>query len=419
MDLRGFLKKEVVIQKEVSPVLEMAKILHENPERTIFFEKCNGSKLKAVGNLCPTRDRLCSALGTTKEDYIRRVLEAVENPVEPILSDDRSCYAMNEKGLNALPILHHFKGDGGKFITSGMVIAKDPEYGRNVSVHRLQVLDDRHLAIRLVERHLYLYHQRAEEKGKPLEVAIAIGVHPAVLFSSAYSVPLGYDEFRLASSLQGEPLELTKCKTVDLEVPSTSEVVIEGRMLPGVRVDEGPFVDITGTYDIVRKQPMIEITNISHRKDAIYHALLSSGREHRVFMGMPREPKIYAEVSKVAKVRNVCLTDGGVNWLHGVVSIKKKSEGDGRKATAAALEAHPSMKHVIIVDEDIDIFDPREVEFALATRFQGDKNVVMLKDVKGSSLDPSATDEGKTTKLGLDATKTLGREKDFERAKFD
>ncbi|MFQ5816058.1 MAG: UbiD family decarboxylase [Candidatus Hydrothermarchaeaceae archaeon] len=418
MDLRGFLKKEIVIKREVSPYLEMAKILHENPEKTVFFEKCNGGGLKAVGNLCPTRERLCSALGTDKGGYIGRVLEAVGRPVAPILSDDESCLEVKEKGLSALPILHHFKGDAGKFITSGMVIAHDPEHGRNVSVHRLQVLDEKHVAIRLVERHLYMYHQRAEREGRPLDVAISIGVHPAVLFAASYSVPLGRDEFKLASSFLGGPLELTKCETVDLEVPAMSEVVIEGRMLPGKRVDEGPFVDITGTYDVIRKQPVIEITKISHKKDAIYHALLPSGGEHRMFMGMPREPKIYAEVSKVAKASNVCLTEGGVNWLHGVVSIKREIEGDSRNAINAALKAHPSMKQVVIVDDDIDVFEPRDVEFAIATRFQGHKDLVLIKDAKGSSLDPSAED-GRTTKLCIDATKNLGREKDFEKAAFD
>ncbi|MEE8167615.1 MAG: UbiD family decarboxylase [Candidatus Hydrothermarchaeales archaeon] len=415
MDLKGFLKKEIVIKGEVSPYLEMAKILHENPEKTVFFENCKDSSLKAVGNLCPTRERLCSALGTDKGGYIGRVLEAVGKPVEPILSDDESCHEVKEKGLSALPILHHFKGDAGKFITAGIVIARDPEYGRNVSVHRFQVLDEEHVAIRLVERHLYLYHKKAEENGKPLEVAIALGVHPLVLYSASYSVPLGYDEFRLASALLDKPLELAKCKTVDLKVPSSAEIVIEGRILPNERVEEGPFVDITGTYDIARQQPVVEISCVSHRKNAIYHALLPSSKEHKIFMGMPREPSIYAGVAKVAKASNVCLTEGGANWLHGVVAIEKQGDEDARKAIAAAFEAHPSMKHVVIVDEDIDIFDSTDVELALATRFQADRDITMFKNVKGSSLDPSAHNSI-TTKVGLDATKPLDKKGTFERA---
>jgi UbiD family decarboxylase len=249
-------------------------------------------------------------------------------------------------------------------------------------------------------------------------VAIAIGVHPAVLFASSYSVPPGYDEFRLASSLLGKPLELVRCRDVGLEAPAHAEIVIEGRMLPHERAEEGPFVDITGTYDAVRKQPIIEVSRIYHRRQAIYHALLPSGKEHKIFMGMPQEPRIYNSVSEVAKVVNVCLTEGGCNWLHGVVAISKASEDDGKKAIMAALEGHPSMKHVVVVDEDIDIFNSNDVEFAIATRFQGDRDIVMIENVKGSSLDPSANKTGLTTKMGFDATKPLGREADYQKAKM-
>jgi UbiD family decarboxylase len=303
-------------------------------------------------------------------------------------------------------------------MTSGIVVAKDPEHGRNASVHRLMLLGENRLAIRLVERHLYEYHRKAEERGEALEVAIAIGVHPAILYAAGYSPSLGYDELGLANALLDGKLELARCRTVDIEVPAESEIVIEGRILPGEKVDEGPFVDITGTYDIVRKQPVIEIAGIAHRRNPYYHALLPGGREHKVFMGMPIENKIYRKVKKVVRVKNVCLTEGGCNWLHGAVSIFKKRENDGRRAVHTALDAHPSMKHVIVVDEDIDVFDPVRVEFALATRFQANKDAVVFPGVKGSSLDPSADKNAITTKLGLDATKPLDKLKDFESAEI-
>ncbi len=416
MDLRSALSKEVAVEQAVSPIYEAAKILHEHQDKTVFFERVEGSKLKVVGNLCPSRERICSVLGTNREAYIKHVLKAIDNPIEPKVVDEAPCYEVKEKDLNALPILWHFRGDAGRYMTSSIVIAKDPEYGRNASVHRLLVLDGHRVSARLVERHLFLYQKRAEERGEPLEVAIAIGVHPAVMYSAAYSVPQGYDEFRLASALLRRPLEMARCKTVDLEVPAASEVVLEGRILPGERVAEGPFVDITGTYDIVRQQPVIEITHIAHRKNAIYHAILPSGMEHRMLMGMPREPKIYSQVSKAVDVTNVCLTDGGVNWLHGAISIRKKTEEDPRKAIQLALQAHPSMKHVVIVDEDIDIFDPKSLEFALATRFQADEDIVLIKNAKGSSLDPSAKEDGITAKTGFDATKPLAEKEAFERA---
>jgi len=416
VQFRKFIKKEVVIKK-VSTEYEIARILQENQDKTVFFERVRGYDFKVVGNVIPSRESICRAIGTTKEGYINTVLNALDNPVEPVVVKKGECYEVAKKSLNELPILKHFGKDAGKYITSGIVIAKDPEYGRNVSVHRMLVLGDRKLAIRLVERHLYLYHQRAEQRGEPLEVAIAIGIHPAVLFAASYSPTLGYDELKLASSLSGKPVELVKCKTVDLEVPRYSEIVIEGKILPKERADEGPFADITGTYDIVRKQPLIEVSYIAHRKEPIYHALLNSGIEHRLLMGMPQEPRIYDAVKKVADIKNVCLTEGGCSWLHGVVAISKRSEEDSKKAIHAALQAHPSMKHVVIVDDDIDIFDLRSVESAIATRFQADRDAVIIKNVKGSSLDPSASKTGLTAKVGIDATIPLGMEKDFERAK--
>jgi UbiD family decarboxylase len=416
--MRSFLRKDLVVVEEVSAEYELARILFQNQDKTVFFENIKGyGDFKVVGNLVSSRERMCEALNTTREDFISRVIDALENPVEPVVSDEMA--AVNLKNsLMDLPVPKYFEKDAGRYITSGIVVATDEEHGRNVSVHRLQVLDKKRLAIRLVERHLYEYYKKAEEKGEPLEVAVALGVHPAVLFAASYSVPLGYDEFRLASSLLGRPLELARCETVDLEVPADSEIVLEGKLLPYERVDEGPFTDITGTYDVVRKQPVLEVTRISHREGAIYHALLPSGIEHKIYMGMPQEPRIFESVSRVASPVNVCLTEGGCNWLHGVVAIAKKGEKDGKKAIEAALEGHPSMKHVVIVDDDIDIFNPVEVEFAIATRFQGNRDIVMIENVRGSSLDPSASKSGLTTKVGIDATKPLGREKDFEKAKF-
>jgi UbiD family decarboxylase len=415
--LRDFIKKELAIKKEVTTEYEIAKLLHGNQDKTVFFERVKGYDFRVVGNVCYSRERLCEALNVSKEEYIPHVLKALENPVDPIIMEEGECQTIVKKSLDDLPILRHFEKER-RYITSGIVIAKDPKVGRNVSVHRMMVLSNNKLAIRLVERHLYEYHKRAEDQGKALEVAIVIGVHPAIFFASSYSVPLGYDEFRFASSLLGKPLELVKCKTVELEVPRQAEIIIEGRILPRQRAEEGPFVDITGTYDIIRKQPIVEVTCITHRKQAIYHALLPSGREHKIFMGMPQEPKIYDAVKKVANVKNACLTEGGCNWLHGVVSIAKKRDGEGKEAILAALEAHRSMKHVVVVDEDIDIFDPEAVEYAIATRFQADRDMVVIRNVKGSSLDPSASKDATTTKVGIDATKPLGKEKAFEVAEI-
>ena len=197
-----------------------------------------------------------------------------------------------------------------------------------------------------------------------------------------------------------------------------AEIILEGYIDPVERVPEGPFVDITGTYDEIRPEPVIHITRIMHRKDPIYHGILPAGPEHLLMMGVPYEPKIYRAVSEVTTVKNVVLTEGGCCYLHAVVQIEKQTEGDGKNAIMAAFASHTSLKHVVVVDEDIDIFDPKDVEFAIATRVKGDMDVMIIPNVRGSSLDPRGAPDGTTTKIGIDATKVLKQAEMFERAKM-
>jgi len=414
-DLRSYLKqKKYKTLKGLSTDYVIAKALEKSDE-TLYFKDVEDSNFDVAGNLCCTRAEVCAALGTNREDFLTHVLSAVENPVEPKIVEKGECQE-EECSLYDIPVLRHFEKDAGRYITTGIVIAKDPVYGRNHSIHRLLVHDDNKLGIRIVPRHLYEFFKRAEERKEDLEIAIVIGVHPVIFFAAAYSPEIGFDELKIAGVLSGKPVELVKCKSVDIEVPRNAEFVIEGKILAGERRKEGPFCDITGTYDIVREEPVVEVKKVTHRKNAIYHALLPSCSEHKLFMGMPREPEIYRKVREVAKVKNVALTEGGCSWLHGVISIKKEKE-NVREIIEKAFEAHKSMKHVIIVDEDIDIFNPSEVEFAIATRFQGDKDAYIYKGMKGSTLDPSAGKKGITTKLGIDATKKRNEGK-YEKAKI-
>jgi UbiD family decarboxylase len=210
-----------------------------------------------------------------------------------------------------------------------------------------------------------------------------------------------------------QPLEVGKCDN-GISVPADADIVLEGRITLK-ETNEGPFVDITGTYDTVRSQPIIEIDKMWTSDRPLFHLLLPGGNEHYLFMGLPREPVILKTVRQaVPRTHAVRLTEGGCCWLHGIVSITKNKEGDGKNAIMAAFTGHPSMKQVIIVDEDIDIFDDRQVEWAVATRFQADR-MVRIKDAAGSSLDPSA--DGTTWKVGIDATRPLNAdEKKFRKA---
>jgi len=239
-------------------------------------------------------------------------------------------------------------------------------------------------------------------------VAFCIGNSTAVLLSAATTLPMGVDELGMANAL--EKTELVKCKTVDLEVPKDSEIVLEGRITKE-KAPEGPFLDLTGIVDRVRQQPIVEIKCITHRRNPIYQTILAGRNEHKFLMGMPKEPTMFNEVKKVCDCKDVYITPGGCSWLHAVIQIKKRNPDDGKKAIAAAFEGHKSLKHCVVVDEDINIYDPHDVEWAIATRFQSDKNTVILSNQPGSSLDPSGDlTEGKkatTAKAGLDATAPL------------
>ena len=231
-----------------------------------------------------------------------------------------------------------------------------------------------------------------------------VGAPINFLLAAATSVELGKNEMEIANSLM--PLRTVRLPS-GIIVPADAEFVFEARITKEMH-DEGPFVDLTETYDVVRSQRVVQFTRIHHRKDPIWHVLLPGCLEHKLLMGMPREPTIFNEVNKVAPCTGVNITPGGCSWLHAVVGIKKKHAEDGKKAIEAAFAGHKSLKHVVVVDEDIDIYDPSSVEWAIATRLQADKGVHILSGQKGSSLDPSADPNTyATSKMGIDATKPL------------
>ena len=311
--------------------------------------------------------------------------------------------------LDMLPIPKLFPKDAGRYITAGVWVA-EWQGVRNLSFHRIQVLGKDRGVCRIVPRHLRHMYNEAISAGEELKVAICIGLDPWNLLAGGTSVEYGVDESRIASALTqsclGRPVDMVRLKN-GLTVPAEADYVLEGRLTNETH-EEGPFVDAVRTYDRVRKEPVLVVDRISHRDDAIFHIIVGGLDEHFMFMGMPREPVIYHAVSRaVPHVKAVRLTEGGCAWLHGVVSIRKQHQGDGKNAIMAAFGAHTSMKQVTIVDEDIDVFDDRDVEWAVATRFQADRGLVVLHGVRGSSIDPSSKD-GFTSKMGIDATKPLG-----------
>ncbi|MFH0862031.1 MAG: UbiD family decarboxylase [Candidatus Altiarchaeota archaeon] len=392
------------IDKEVDPKFEIASILKRLDGNAVYFSKVKGYKMPIVGGLCSSRELISTGLGTTPDKLVIKLADAIDHPTKPKTAKTAPCQEVVEDDVSKIPFLTHYSRDKTPYITSSVVIAKDPEYGQNMSIHRIMVIDPKHLIIRICERDLHEYLKRA---GGELDVAIAIGTSMSVLVAEAMRVPIKQDELEIANTL--DKVELVRAKTVDVDVPADAEIIIEGRITKKMGV-EGPFVELTGKYDsIERQQPIIDIKKVTRRKDSIYQALVGGSNEHKLLMGLPREPTIYNEVKKVCDCKNVSITPGGASWLHAVVQIRKKNADDGRKAIDAAFKGHSSVKHVWVVDDDVDPFNPLDVEWSMATRFQGGKNLVMFEDSKGSSIDPSSEylegcDRKKTTKMGFDCT---------------
>ncbi len=399
----------IVVDEPVSPEYDAPKRSAATCRTLVFNDLGNG--WRGVMNLVSDRAS------------IARALDLPPDRVLPTLASARFDGAVALDGrlgrvpvdLGSIPVMKHYPKDAGPYLTAGIVFSR---YGgvQNASVHRMLVDGPDRLVARLVEgRHTYNLHRRALAEGETLPVAIAIGVHPAVMLAACTRVPEGR-ELAYAAELLGGEIAVRECSNGVL-VPD-AEVVLEGS-IGAETADEGPFVDITGTYDPVRVQPVIELSGMAIKPDPVYHGILPGGAEHKALMGAPYEPIIYRTVAGVTTVKNVVLTPGGCGYLHAVVQVKKATNGDGKNACMAAFAAHTSLKHVVVVDEDIDPCDMAEVEYAIATRVRGDTDLLVVSGVRGSSLDPSRIGDGMNVKVGIDATMDLDRKDEFVRAGWD
>ncbi len=405
------------VRKPVSRTYEIAGILKKLEPAPVVFDQVVESPFRVVGNLFCGKTAFADYFRIPTAQIIPMLSDAIQNRCPPEVVTSAPCQEVVETdpNLDLLPILRHCAQDGGNYISSGVFITRHPQWGQNADFHRCMQFSKREMAVRVVaSRHFdqFLTDQTA------LDVAICVGLPPHILAAAATSVEIGVDEMEIANAL--EPVQVVKAATLDLMVPAESEFVLEGTIYLDRLHAEGPFVDLTETYDVVRQQPVFELKAITHRKDALWQALLPGALEHKLLMGMPREPTIYKKVNRVVRCLDVNVNPGGCSWLHALVKIDKQHEDDGRRAIEAAFEGHRSCKHVYVVDADIDIYDPQEVEWALATRFQADRDLLIQPRGPGSSLDPSA-DAGThlTTRVGFDLTKPLATAgKSFDKAAF-
>ena len=413
MAFRDHLGAATVETSKVSLVHGMLQHSKSSGHAMTVFEniaECPGHRA-AVNML--TRDRLCAAIGIEPEAYIDTLGWAMGNPATPVLvpQSEAACFENNapDVDLRSIPIPHHWPQDRGRYSSASIIIAQDDGI-RNVSFHRQFLRDENHLVVRLVPRHLRTMVTKARAEGREVKIAVVNAPDPVVLLAAAMSFNENIDELTIASALHeklyGSPLQLVEMPN-GVHVPADAEYVWWGRITLEDD-DEGPYVDITGTVDDVRQEPVIEIDGLVHRNNPIFHALIPGEAEHKTLMGLPRAPTIKAAVNKVVECLDVHMTEGGCGWLGAVLKIRKKNADDGMKAIQAAFDGHKSMKIVTVVDEDIDITDPVRVEWAMMTRWQPDKDTLILSDQRGSSLDPSRYEDGRTSKIGYDATIDFG-----------
>ena len=412
-----------IVKSPVSTKYEIAGITAKvDGSFAVMFENIRESNFNLVTNLVGTRKRFAQAIGSNETKIHERVISAIKKAKKPGVISSGKFMENKSKNISEMPIVTHFEKESGPFITSSIAYVKNPETGKqNSSFHRMMPIDNTHFSIRMVEgRHLHRCFIDAKEHGEDLKIAITVGVHPAISIAGAYQAEWGSDEINIANSLLDGKLTLSKLPFTGLKVPSGTEIVMEGKILQDKTHPEW-MVEMLQTYDHVRKQPVFELENLYFRNNPIFHDVLSGFSEHRLLMGMPIESKLNGELKKAyPQTKQVSMSNGGCNWLHAVVQIKKKNESAANNIIKHTFHSPRSLKQVTVVDEDIDPTNAEAVEYAMATRFQADKDLIILTKVRGSSLDPSSDQKKlQTAKIGIDATKPLSkRPEGFELAKI-
>lgn len=433
-DLRGYLsfletKQQLLrVEEQVDPAFEIAAGIRKTSDvggPALLFENVKGfSGWRVLAGLFATRKLVALGLGIPEEQLLERymTLEEVRIPPEEVgtgpVKEIR--WKGDEVDLRRLPIVTHSEKDVGPYVTIGIQIGKDPDTRvRNVSIHRMLLLGKDRLSLWApADHHLGRMILKAEEKGKGLEVATAIGVEPALVIGSQAKVPFGVDEFYVAGGLRGAPVKLTRCETIDVEVPAFAEIVIEGVTVPNERVSDGPYGEYPGCYSEAKQAPVVKVTAVTMRRNPIYQTALTGMpvTENHTLIEYANAAIVYREVKKIVpEVKAIHLTPGGTFRHHVVVSIKKRSQEEARNVILGLLSLGIGLKQVTVVDDDIDIYDPLEVEWALSTRMQPDRDIIIIPRLACSTLDPSVPLPRTTAGWGIDATMPIEDRQRFQK----
>jgi 2,5-furandicarboxylate decarboxylase 1 len=379
--------------------------------RATLFPKPSGHPIPVVSGLISDRGWMAEAMAVEPGELLSRFQEAALAPLpwrETKTAPVQEVVHRDVDLARLLPLPTHNEHDSGPYITAGLMIVRNPRTGKqNVSIHRCQLSGPNRLGVLLLPRHTHMFFEMAEKQGAPLDAAIVVGVDPLTLLASQAIVPMDVDELEIASALHGQPLPVVKCLSSELRVPAEAEIVLEGRLLPRVREPEGPFGEFPQYYGERGDRHVMEVDVVTHRKDAIFHTLGGGGLEHLLLGAIPREATLLAHLKRTfPNVLDVHLSPGGTMRYHLYVQIKKRQDGEAKNIMMGAFAGSFDVKQVIVVDDDVDIHNPTEVEWAVATRFQADRDLLVVSESQGSKLDPSTRD-GVGAKMGLDATKPL------------
>jgi len=417
-DLRGWLallEKRGELRRLKDPISadqEVAAVLDGCDGRfAVLFEDVDGAAFPLLGNTVALRHQFAELLGCSDNEVVRRLAEAIDTPapLHEVALDDAPVAAVNENGpdlLSDLPLPIQHEHDGGEYLTSALMTVQDPRTGlTNLSINRLQVTGPRELRALLLPGRLKQIFDEHEAKGEDLPVALVIGVDPSLTLASQAPAEPDLDDLGVASALHPRPLEVVRLPGHPTPVPARAEIVLLGRLRAGRRAEEGPFGEYPRTYGPGGPAPVLELARRFRRERPIAQTILSGGREHFWVGGLPREARLMTALSRAGCAAGaVRLTEAGSCRMHAVVSLRNPQPGAAFHAAMTVFAGLTPVKQVILVDDDVDIFDDEQVGWALATRFQADTDLMVVPRTRGGGLDPSAGPGGVTAKLALDAT---------------
>ena len=355
--------------------------------QAVCFPRPDGHAVPVVSGFMSRRAWIAEAMGVPESGLLAAYRAAAERPLASRLvpAGEAPCQQVVHRGdtlrdvRELLPVPTHSEHDNGPYITAGLVIARNPVTGvQNVSINRIQVHAPDRMAILMLPRHLHAFHQAAEARGEDLPVAVVIGCDPLTMLASQAIAPIDADELEIAGALHGEPLPVTRCLSNGVHVPAEAEIVIEGRILASVRELEGPFGEFPKYYSAREHREVIQVDAVTTRRDPVFHTIVPAEMEHLLLGSIPREATLLSLLQRSHPgVRDVHLSIGGVGRYHLHVKLRKTHEGQPRNVILCALGAHYDIKQVTVVDEDVDVHDPQQVEWAVATRFQADRDLIV------------------------------------------